>query len=312
MSNRFGFLVLILLCAGLTFSQTSPATKNVISPGPSTSDRPFIPRRPVRIPHDTGPVHADQQSGADICAKIITAMTHNPRGAEIWVPCGGPGGIYSCTQASYQVPNDGAVPPQQASFKVMGCSSDAGSVNERSLGKVPSTGTIINFTGPSTPTGRFDTRGQGTLEFSGITFMDSGTGCSPFIFDTNTILKIHDNYFYGSTPAYITNRATRLQTSGGSTALKYLIDLGVSSGGVTYRYFVEVKNQGSAPVIVANATQGTLATIPPGTVQQVGFDGIGDGATHLQLQFKTQNTGDAIDILAYAPSVQDRSATNLI
>jgi hypothetical protein len=256
-------------------------------------------------PSVSGPVYADQQAGADICAKIVTAMTKNPGGAEIIVPVGN----WTTCAADIVVPNDGTVPPQQASFKLTGMSSDAGSVNEPTLGKNPATGTIINFGNTSPNTGHLDTRGAGTLEISGITFK-AANDCGAIIFTSNTILKVHDNYFYGAVPAYITHGATHIQTTGGSSLRKYQIGLGNSTVGVVYRYFVEVKNQGAGTVTVYN-NQSTLVSIPAGTTKQVSFDQAGNGSA-LVLGFETAKMGDAMDVLAFVPTVAARNYTNLI
>lgn len=233
----------------------------------------------------------------DVMANIITAMINNPGGAELIVPAG----TFTCAATAYNVPNDGTAFPQQASFRIRGVSADPGSTNITSLGKVPSTGTIIKFTG-SVPGsgGRVNFLGMGQVEITGVTFQE--TVGAPTLFTTNTILKVHDCYFYGEVFAWISNGvATRIQTTGGTLTGKYTISLGAGSNGVNYRYFVFVKNQGATTVTVSNG-QGTNVSIPAGTIKEVQFLQVSNGST-LTLTFSTANSGDNMDVIAQYPIV---------
>lgn len=57
----------------------------------------------------------------------------------------------------------------------------------------------LRYTGADTlHPAKFDTRGAGTLEISGVTFLSGGTDNFPFFQTTNTTVKIHDNAFVGN------------------------------------------------------------------------------------------------------------------
>lgn len=136
--------------------------------------------------------YADQFSGSDMVAKILAAMTDMAStGGDIYVPAG----TYVCT-TQLLIPNDGATVPLQKSFRIigagMGTNSAAGVTS-----KAPNGGTILDMQFSAT-TGKIDTRGAGYLEISGITFKDSASDGTPFVFCTNTVLHLHDCAFFGS------------------------------------------------------------------------------------------------------------------
>jgi hypothetical protein len=269
-------------------------------------NQPFTAGIAVPSINSTAPIYVS--TTGDVCTNIINAC-NNALGPEVYVP----GGSYTCSQTNYTFFNQGGIgAPLQPSCRVKGVGYDQGSTNQRTLGKLPTSGTILNFTGPATATGRFDTRGEGTLEFTGINFVgqDAGAGCSPFIFSTNTVLNVHDNYFYGSTFSAITSVATRVQTSGGSGTLKYLADFGVSTNGVHYDVSMNpLKNQGATAVTVSDAFGGSV-TVQPGTTVNVRFQSNGDGVTHIQLRLSTAGVGDAMDIIAFIPGINPNGENN--
>jgi hypothetical protein len=246
-------------------------------------------------------------TSGDICANMVASMAASPNGGHWLLPAG----TFTCSQSSYTIPNNGVTPPQQASFKFTGTGADAGAANSPTLGKVPTSGTILNMNG-SASAGKFLALGEGQIEFSGITFKDTNTDCSPFFFVSNTVPKIHDNYFYGSTFAWISNLATRVQTTGGTTALKYSLDLGVSGNGTSYRYSINIKNQGSTAVTVGGSLAGSTITVQPGTIGQLGVLVVGDGVTHLKFNLSTVNSGDSMDVIVQNPWILPPNQVNLV
>jgi RHS repeat-associated protein len=107
--------------------------------------------------------------------------------------------------------------------------------------------------------------------------------------------------------------ATRIQSSGGSSNIKYFFSVGgPSQNGVRYSFNVTVRNQGSAAVKLAgNFVDGPV--IQPGATQSVSFTGLGDGVDIAQLLFETLNVGDAMDVIAFAPAIAKVSdGVNLI
>lgn len=101
-------------------------------------------------------------------------------------------------------------------------------------------------------------------------------------------------------------KATRIQTSGGSSTLKYDFDAGVSANGVVYEDLVFVENIGVNDVIVETTTAGTpqSVTVPPGTVKNVYLQWTGNGVNDVHLSFHAASSGLALDFLAYNPVIR--------
>lgn len=135
-------------------------------------------------------------------------------------------------------------------------------------------------------------------------------------------LWIADVYSSKATIQAGTNSATRIQSSGGTSVLKFLITLGTGVGGTTYAFSVLVKNQGLTTVTIlgsAGASLGSSGTIAPGQTSQVSgtiFEtgnncGVGNPC-QIQMQFNVANAGDAMDVVAANPSVTANGGPNLI
>jgi len=121
----------------------------------------------------------------------------------------------------------------------------------------------------------------------------------------STTYFIHTDHLGSTRLMTAEGPATRIQTSGGTNLWKYFIS-GVcpSVSGVTYTISLTVRNQGKAPVQIAgNIVNGPV--IAPGATEQVSFNEVGNGVSCVQLAFLTLNTGDSIDVLAFAPSISD-------
>jgi len=133
---------------------------------------------------------ADQYSGSDMCAKILAAYSDcSATGCEVRVPAG----TYTCT-TQLVIPNDGGTPnAHQKTLKLVG--AGAGGLGD--FYTASPSGTVLNMTFNATSGGKIQTTGLGQLEVTGITFEDTATDGSPFVFTTNTDLHFHDNQFYG-------------------------------------------------------------------------------------------------------------------
>lgn len=92
------------------------------------------------------------------------------------------------TGAIATLPNDGT--SKQASFRFEG-QVTSGSVT----GQIQ--GSVLNLTNNATA-GKFDSRAFGLLEIDHLDIEDASTDCSPFVFDTGTVLKFHDNHVTGT------------------------------------------------------------------------------------------------------------------
>ncbi len=101
-------------------------------------------------------------------------------------------GIFPVT-SQITLPNDGATPPRQKPIKIIG----AGATMSGRGASAANGGTVLDLRS-SGAYGKIQTNGLGLLEITGITFTDSAGTSTPFIYTTNTTLKIHENAFIGS------------------------------------------------------------------------------------------------------------------
>jgi hypothetical protein len=105
--------------------------------------------------------------------------------------------------------------------------------------------------------------------------------------------------------------ATRIQTTGGSSILKYYIDFGLSNPSVTYTVSVWVKNQGAGVISVDNNMSGSQS-LSPGQTIFVTMTQVGNGTSDIHLGFLTAGVGDSLDVIAANPSVAANNGPNLI
>ena len=114
------------------------------------------------------------------------AAAYSKNGGIIYIPPG----VYLIS-GSITIPNDGAAHPSQPSFSIKGIGMSA-----RGDWNTPdNSGSVLVLTETSNTAGKIDTRGTGYLEIDGISFKNTHTDSIPFIFNTNTILHIHDCSF---------------------------------------------------------------------------------------------------------------------
>jgi hypothetical protein len=100
-------------------------------------------------------------------------------------------------------------------------------------------------------------------------------------------------------------QATRIKTTGGSTALKYSVDCGPSVNGQIYALRVRIANVGAKPVVV-DITIGstTSTTVAAGAETVVSLLGTGNGVADVMMRFSAQVAGDNLDFIAWDPVVQ--------
>jgi hypothetical protein len=111
-------------------------------------------------------------------------------------------------------------------------------------------------------------------------------------------LKLGDWLQYGA--GY---RATRIQTTGGTDQTKYYFDIGLSTNAVKYRCALRLKNRGAATVVVIN-NLGLSQAIASGAEAAVEMIGTGNGTGDTQINLRTTNVGDAMDVIAWDPVIQ--------
>lgn len=101
-----------------------------------------------------------------------------------------------------------------------------------------------------------------------------------------------------------TDKATRIQTSGGTSAIKYYLDIGSMANGQKYSSRVKVKNIGSTTLKVRfNSPTVYMLTINAGETRDFEFTDIGNGIAYAQLQFQSANISDSLDFIAYQPII---------
>jgi len=88
--------------------------------------------------------------------------------------------------------NDGATPPTQPPITIRGTGP-----HWSGRGTAPVGGSILEFTGTDTY-GLLKTNGLGLLRCEGVTFRNTGSGTTPFVYTTNTTLHIEHCAFVGS------------------------------------------------------------------------------------------------------------------
>jgi hypothetical protein len=131
---------------------------------------------------------ADPTGVADSTAAIQAAITHAMlTGKTLWVPDG-----TFRIDSVITIPNDGATPPKQKPLKIVGAGA-----HMSGRGTAVNGGTVLDLRGVG-PYGKIVTSGLGLVEATGVTFSDDSGDATPFIYTTNTTLKIHENGFIGS------------------------------------------------------------------------------------------------------------------
>lgn len=99
--------------------------------------------------------------------------------------------------------------------------------------------------------------------------------------------------------------ATRIQTSGGTSPLKYYLEVGGATRGTTHEALsVVVYNIGTHPVVISGWYAGADVTVQPGqAVHAQSATAAADATKNSRFRFVTQDAAHSIDILAYAPAV---------
>lgn len=135
--------------------------------------------------------------GTDSTSKVNSMLStlSATGGADIFFPPGSAGNFYKLGCITF--PNDGGSPtPKQNPFILHGAGAYRN--HPQSAPIYPNVGSVIVNTCTSGTSALIDTRGNGSLEIYGLSFINtSGSDVSWYIHDTNTVLNIHDNVFAG-------------------------------------------------------------------------------------------------------------------
>lgn len=109
------------------------------------------------------------------------------------------GGQIDFRAATYRInsavvlPNDGSTPPKQVPIKFAGAGSWWSGQGTPLYGS-----TVLDFRS-NDALGKLQTYGLGLFDCEGVTFADEGTNSNPFVYTTNTTLRIVGNAFVGNT-----------------------------------------------------------------------------------------------------------------
>lgn len=111
-----------------------------------------------------------------------------------------------------------------------------------------------------------------------------------------------------SVPEWGATDATRIQTSGGTDVLKYLIAACVGASGQYYSENVWIKNIGSADLRVYSNQGSKSYTVLAGKQIHVKLEGIlGNGVGNVQMQFRAPTAEDSLDFIAWRPQVEQKA-----
>jgi hypothetical protein len=135
-------------------------------------------------------------NGSDASAQFARLLTtvYTAGGGTIYFPPETADHRYRL-DACFQIPNDGAIPiPAQPPIRLTGGGSSPN--HPESGGDLPYGGSVVDSRCPF-GTAVFDTRGKGLLEIDHLSFVNGGNADVPYIQTTNTVLKVHDNFFTG-------------------------------------------------------------------------------------------------------------------
>jgi hypothetical protein len=106
-------------------------------------------------------------------------------------------------------------------------------------------------------------------------------------------------------PEWGATDATRIQTSGGTDALKYLLNVETPPAGALRAEQIYIKNTGTTTVQTYPSLQGIRVDILPGESKLVKMENIiGNGSSLLQFQFLALDVADSLDFIAWRPMVE--------
>jgi hypothetical protein len=101
-------------------------------------------------------------------------------------------------------------------------------------------------------------------------------------------------------PEWSTDKATRIQTNGGTHVVKYFLVVLTSVNGQAYTETIRVKNSGTADMIVGNFL-GATATIQAGQSADVAITSTGNGSSQHKIECRATTATDNLDFIAYQP-----------
>src|SRR5690606_23584318 len=98
--------------------------------------------------------------------------------------------------------------------------------------------------------------------------------------------------------------ATRIQTSGGTHFIKYLVNVGSASEGEVVTSSVLVHNQGAHPAVIAPNTSSVSETVQPGQTRRVEGTFVHSEGLNRQIQIRATDPAHDLDVVAWAPQIE--------
>lgn len=133
-------------------------------------------------------MHCDGATDDTAAFNALLQKVYDDGGGTIQGSCG----KTSLILGQITFPNDGQNFPAQHGVRVEGCASNS------SFSQASNGGAFTLDMRDNAAVAKVLTEGTGTLEISGVNFVDGGTDCAAFIFDSNTTLYLHNNVFQGT------------------------------------------------------------------------------------------------------------------
>lgn len=166
-------------------------------------------------------------------------------------------------------------------------------------------GNLIEPVGTPVFTQRGDGRFGGGVAIEDATAnLISNTDFTSWHTFSNSVVTVTPNYIdpFGGT------RATRIQTSGGGSTLKYYGDIGGGVSGSSYSASIWLKNNSTTPIVLNNQIDGLHNTI----TKDMGWvcntsTGVANGASDIQIRFESQNITDMLDFFAFQPQIEQKA-----
>jgi len=178
------------------------------------------------------------------------------------------------------IPNNGAsTNPHQASIRITGAGGSADGSFTLSIFNSPSA-LDMRY---SASTAKILTLAIGSLEIDHIALLDKGSDCSPFIYTTNTSIKIHDNLFSGTASG--TSACNDAIILGGTAVYATPLTLTVNSAfsgygsNIDHNFFdkirrgVQFNNSANAVTVKNNTWSATCGGTSSSGAIQIGFSG---------------------------------------
>jgi len=106
--------------------------------------------------------------------------------------------------------------------------------------------------------------------------------------------------------------ATRIQSSSGASVLKYYYAIELPAAGASRATSVYVKNIGATAVTIMTVLGGKSVTVASGEAKICKLESMtGNGTSESQIQFRTANVEDSLDIIAWHPKSEAKAYCTL-